>query len=209
MLDGFVRFVGKVNKNGIEYSELMKNTLKGVNDAGSIAAPAIVRQGEGRFVTPESKVDGLYTAGAYDCTIAVTVCRGARGDVIRVGMAHIDPMMPEKEVEKFFFLSAIGGTVEAYMFGGNYPLKEVDGKPRKDIDEIASGVKGVAVKFYSRDFGAGFFAEDDAAYVDKHGGLYYGHVPRLDNSEKIGKQDKKRYRSLVLSHQAPISIFYE
>ena len=189
VLEGFVKFLGFVEKGGkASYQNLMINSLDNVKNAGNIVTPVIVMQGDGVFVTPKSKVDGLYTFYAESCTIAVTVCKDSNERVIRVGMAHFDPRMDEACIREFFLNSTNGGTTDAYIFGGRYD--DFWGCMFSNIDIIANSIQGVKVKFYNED--RLNMATDDAAYVDKNGKLYYGHISRLDNLKKAAQLDAWR-----------------
>ena len=69
--------------------------------AGTSQNTVTVLQGEGRFIQPDSNTNGMYTFGAGPCLVLVAVSKNAEGEVIRVGLAHIDAATPKSSITTF------------------------------------------------------------------------------------------------------------
>lgn len=139
---------------------------------GMDASAQYVQQGEAVFVTPQSGV-GLYSSFAFQCTIAVAVSYGSGGELLQVGMAHIDLSMSGEEIAKFFRLASKGGKTEIYIIGG--------APHHADIVEIAGKTAGNEVKFRNIDL-LGLVL--DSVYVSKDGKVQYGRMEEIEDARE-------------------------
>ncbi|MDO8339057.1 MAG: hypothetical protein Q7T16_00185 [Candidatus Burarchaeum sp.] len=123
-----------------------------------------VYQGGGIIITPNSKVDGLYTHGASTCTILIAIARHSpSSDASRIGMAHIDENVPIEAIRNFLYSVETGGTLEVYVIGG---LERLVFNILSVIEEVNADIK-----FFKSNTHVNRF---DAAIVDSTGTVYYG-----------------------------------
>jgi hypothetical protein len=138
---------------------------------GNVENTKTVLQGQGHFITPDGATNGLYTFGAGPCSVVVAVSKNANGEVVKVGMAHIDANTPKQSINSFLS--------QANSNGENLEVSVISGEQETALrifDAVKQSRANLVFANIDRDG-----QRSDAVTVDNQGNIFYGQRMELAN----------------------------